>query len=355
MKQSIGACFVGLSTCVANADQPRRLSSFRLKPFSPTAPRLEKNTFLGWHRLCVDSVGSVPHPSSSHPTSNRFMHASRLVQLAATTASQHRQLFQQQVSAEFWGADQFWVLSRARVNEWARRLKSCHALRPNDDDFDPIAFWKSTAPVLEEVFLAEVCTRVWCATLSIVDDNQLHGELDPIARSVFVATLEARRRALRLLLFAKGLPGISTSLLNFLRRDCEAWTDYLLASLSPTRVAQDYCFEKRRMLDTARRVHRMTSARLEAQRHSASLVALQYWIGSHRKEPAICPELNSEIGATIVSCLPASAFDGCGIPRPNWMLATFQSDMLSISILEDLCNHPPQARQDTTDGLKDRR
>jgi hypothetical protein len=201
------------------------------------------------------------------------MHASRLVQLAAITASQHRVLIQHDGNTEYWGAEQFWVLSRARVNEWARRLKSCQTLRPHDAEFDPESFWDATAPVLEEVFLAEVCARVWCATLAVIDDDRLHGELDPIARSVFVASLEARRKALRLLLFAKGLPGISTTSLNFLRRDCESWADILLANLSSTRISQQFCFEKRRMLKMARQLHRTTSARLSAQRQSARLVA----------------------------------------------------------------------------------
>ena len=168
------------------------------------------------------------------------MHASRLVDLAAIVSAQHRMLCQQKVGPEFWAADQFWVLSRARLNEWARKLKCCESLRIQKPEFDAVQFWVETRPVIEEVLLSEICTRVWCATLSIIEQQRHPGELDPIARSVFIANLEARRRALRLILLAKGLSGISTTSVNSLRIECETWTDYLLADLSSFPLAQQY-------------------------------------------------------------------------------------------------------------------
>lgn len=282
------------------------------------------------------------------------MHASRLVEIAAINAFQHRSLRQQKVKAEFWGAEQFWVLSRARVNEWSRLLKSCNLLRPQKTDFDPQEFWAATAPILEEVFLAEVCTRIWCATLSVIDEDRLHGELDPIARSAFVANLEVRRRALRLLLFGRGLPNIATTSLNMLRRDCEVWTDNLLACLSPARISQQFCFDRKRLNETARKI-KYSSAKLNSERHTQELAAMRYILVSRASKPAVCEELNCEIAATILSCLPSTAFDSCGIPRPGWSTYGFREDLLSIDVLEDLCGNLSSSRYDISGGLKDRR
>ena len=147
----------------------------------------------------------VPNPNAGHlpalfkaftttPSPPKPMHASRLVELAIATAQLHRSLIDQVVTPESWRSDEFWVLSRARVNEWSRFMKACEQSRHgHEGQFEPRLFWRATEPLLEEVFLAEVCTRVWCATLTTVDEIRWQGELSPIARSVFVASLEVRR------------------------------------------------------------------------------------------------------------------------------------------------------------------
>lgn len=282
------------------------------------------------------------------------MHASQLVEIAALAASQHRVLMQERVKADYWSAEQFWVLSRARVNEWSRLLKASQLLRPQKPDFNPKEFWTESAPILEEIFLAEVCTRIWCATLAVIDDERLHGELDPIARSVFVANLEIRRRALRMLLFARGLPAVPTTTLNMLRRDCEIWTDSFLALMTPQRIAHQFCFDRHRLNQLARK-NKLSSAKVTTERHQYQLVTIRYALGSRGSNPASCAELNTEIAATILSCLPTNVFDSCGIPRPGWTVDTYHSDQLSLNVLEDLCGNLARLRYDVPGGLKDRR
>lgn len=282
------------------------------------------------------------------------MHASRLVELAAAVASFHRPLIEQDVAAEFWSAEHFWVLSRARVNEWSRLMKQCQRTRNESSDrFQPHMFWKATAPLIEEILLSEVCTRLWCATLTIIDEQRLHGELAPIARSVFVTNLEVRRRALRLLLFARGLQGIETTPINRLRHHCESWTDTLLSQLSMTRLAQQFGYDKRAIQQRVNQ-QRGKSARMNSIRKSIDQVGLRYGLAARKPFQNVCPELNSEIATGILACLPPTGFDGCGSPSLSWSVDGFQSDMLSINILEDLCGNSPRPRYDVLGSLKDR-
>ena len=283
------------------------------------------------------------------------MHASRLVELAAVIASQHRLLCQQQVDADFWAADQFWVLSRARINEWARSLRNCETIKLHENDFDPVEFWAETKPVIEEVLLSEICTRLWCASLSTIEEQRHPGELDPIARSVFIASLEARRRALRLILFAKGLPNVATSTVNELRLNCQLWTDYLLADLSSLSITKQFCFDRTRLQEDHHVRLQQRCLIASDTRRDARLMAMRYSLASRPWSPTVCGELNSEIGAVILSCLPISAFDGSGTQRVDLPISSSPSDMFSIDILADLYGTVGSTRFDSQSGLKDHR
>lgn len=286
------------------------------------------------------------------------MHASRLVELAVSATNFHRVMLDEFVNAESWRADEFWVLSRARVNEWSRLMKRCEQSR--HQEFQPRLFWRATEPILEEVFLSEMCTRIWCATLTIIDEKRLHGELAPIARSVFVANLEARRRALRLLLFARGLSGVSATSVNLLRRDCEIWTDGLLSQLASQRVAQQFGFDRRRIQRFAAqnslrgREPASWADTSSVSLSSLQLVSIQYGLAVRQMKDVVCPELNSELAANLLGCLPANGFNGCGEPRLSWAADSFCGDMLSIGVLEDLCGNSTRPRYDVPGGLMDR-
>ena len=279
------------------------------------------------------------------------MHAIRLVELAAIVTNQHRLLLQQKTDASFWAADQFWVLNRARVNEWSRALQRCESLKPRGEASSQPAFWQTARPVIEEVLYAEVCTRVWCATLSTIEEQRQPGDFDPIARSVFIANLEARRRALRLILVAKGLDGIGTTSINELRLACECWTDFLLAELPVLSISKQYCFDRlrvKRIFETRKQQINLKAAQTRQQ---ARMLAMHYRLATAPNAAPICGELNSEIAALILACLPAAAFDGCGAQRLELQVS---ADMMSVDVLADLYGTVGSTRFDSRRGMKDK-
>lgn len=272
------------------------------------------------------------------------MHSRFLVDVAAITASQNGAVINLASAAEDWRSDQFWVVSRARTNHWTARLKQIREWQKHRAKLDPRLFWAELEPVLEEVFLSEVSTRIWCATLAAVDHCLLPGELDPIARSVFVTCLEVRRQALRLLLFARGLPQVSTTSLNRLRFDCEVWTDQLLARIQPSSIATQFCFEKRRFRDLARAMRKLGKTRYAFQVWNVQLTGLLSSLATRRFLPPTSAELNAELCSLMMSCLPAQGFDATGILRPDWNVDVFQSDVYSLNVLHELCSEDVKAR-----------
>lgn len=291
---------------------------------------------------------------------NRFsclacMHARYLVELAAIVASQSRDLCGLAMTPDFWGGNQYWAISRARLQHWVTQLKAIHQRQYGRKNLEPSAFRKEAEPILEEIFLSEVCTRVWCATLAAIDHASLPGELDPIACNVFVANLEVRRRALRLLLFVRGLPGIGTNSLNRLRRDCETWTDQLLARISPTAIAVHFCFEKRRVREIAKHARCLGRSRRGHDHWIARLAILRYELAARPMLAPVCPELNSEVCSIILGCLPLSSFDASGMLRPSWGIDGFQSDTHTFSVLTDLCSNAVHPHSNVSRNPKDRR
>ncbi len=272
------------------------------------------------------------------------MHASKLVELAAIAASQNHVLRSQPSSPDDWAAERYWCISKTRLQRWTNHIKLFQQQLHEPALGGPVRLWQETEPILEEIFLAEVCTRVWCATLAVVDHHQLPGELDPVARSVFVGHLEARRRALRLLVFGSGLKSASTAPLNRLRQDCECWTDMLLANLAPARIARQFAFDTHRMSNVFARGPSPNVAKGSSDRWSAELVAMHVLLARRTLKPAVCPDLNAQLGAVILSCLSARSFDACGILRPGWYLDPFQEDSLAINVSTQLCGMPKLPR-----------
>jgi len=272
------------------------------------------------------------------------MHAGELVQLAAIAASQNHVLRSQPSSPDDWAAERYWCISKARLQRWIHHIKWLQQQLHEPAVGGPLRLWREAEPILEEIFLSEVCTRVWCATLAVVDHHQLPGELDPIARSVFVGHLEARRRALRLLVFGSSLKSASTGPLNRLRQNCECWTDMLLANLAPARIARQFAFDTQRMNHVFAHGQFPIVAKGTSDRWSAQLVAMHFLLARRTLKPAVCPELNAQMGDAILSCLSARSFDACGILRPGWYLDPFQADRSAANVTTQLCGLPKLLR-----------
>jgi hypothetical protein len=271
------------------------------------------------------------------------MHAGELVELAALVAAQHRVLRSASISYTDWAAEQFWAISKSRLNHWASSIRQFQDYLHACPDKDLPAVWSRAEPIIEEVLLAEPATRVWCASLAILDAERHQGELDPIARSVYIGSLEARRRVLRLLVFGRNLTSVRTMQLNRLRRDCEYWTDLFLAQMPPSRIARQFAFNGDRIKKLGGGQTAVVTGR-NAERWNASVAMLRFYLASYEQRPATCPELNRQFCAYVLQCLPARCFDGCGMLRPSWYQLPFESDHSSIDVAGDLCGAGPLGR-----------
>ncbi len=136
----------------------------------------------------------------------------------------------------------FWSASRARFNAWGFALHQCRA----DLGSHAPHSWMRWEPLLEEILMSELLTRVVCTILEELDSRRGTREYGPIAQSIFSGHLEARVRTLRLLLDGRDAGVERAARLNRLRLQMEQWTDLLLAHFPSDGPAAAFCFDTQR-------------------------------------------------------------------------------------------------------------
>lgn len=213
--------------------------------------------------------------------------------------------------------ERYWVGSKVRLDVWCQELKSA-SLQPAPRHTPS----SRTAGILAEILASEVLTRVWTGLATLVDRRLACGDYEPVVRSVLIGHLEARHRALRLLLDAHGLRPADVQPLDRLRREAERWTDLLIALLSlddTLGVVQPLSIDAARAqqfaqdLHVDRRLGRLDLVRglwLASLRTGAK--ALDHW-------PTVHPRLHEEIGAALLAAFPAENFDATGLLRSAWL------------------------------------
>lgn len=186
------------------------------------------------------------------------MHAHELVEVAAVVAVNADPLLARgPIGSQH--VVQYWTASRIRLDCWSLALKEYLQLQigstPQASAAGPLVVgWKSIRPVVEEILAAEVLTRVWAGVVCLSDTAPV---LAPIVRRVYAGHLEARNRALNVLVYGRGFSSQEAAELNGLRRRCERWSDLLLAyvhnvAAHQASLIQEFAFEPDRTREYAR-------------------------------------------------------------------------------------------------------
>ena len=135
-----------------------------------------------------------------------------------------------------------------------------------------------------------------------------------IARSVLVGQLEARNRALSLLVNGPALASRHAVRLNRLRRRAECWSDLLVGYLETTVDVSEFGADRNR----TRNFH-------EDFRHQRRrewpllLTSLRAGFATAFDQRSPNVDLNAEIAASVLSFFPPQLFDANGTLRSQWV------------------------------------
>lgn len=262
------------------------------------------------------------------------MHARQQAEIAAWLALNSTAIAHGSQRVEGLLAASYWSNSKSRLSRWNAALKTFdHDVRNPDTAHNP---WPAIETVVEEVVVSEMLTRVWSAVLVAVDEASGRGELAGLAHSVYIGHMEARNRAMRLLLAGRGLNERLFDRINQLRRSLEKWTDLFLAWIPNANVARRFAFDRARF-DDYRSEHDFYSDQQQANRHQVLIRSMAQMLVSLTGQWTANPELNRRIVDGALACIDRDAFDSTGLPKTLaavWIERAHSDAQLFVSQLE---------------------
>ncbi len=211
--------------------------------------------------------------------------------------------------------ERFWDRSQRRLKLWLTGLMHYQRRFPVVAPEDHQQLWSDIVPMLEEIFVSEVLTRVWGAILTAMDQERGTHQTEPIARNVLIGHLDARKRALQLLVTDPGLTLGHLQPIDSIRRRVERWTDLLLGHLVERYSVDDFAFDPQRAREFG------AQQLLQSQENSRDQAWILLLIGlrsSFSDTPVGPPNevIQEEIISSILACFPPAAFQPEGPFRP---------------------------------------
>lgn len=246
------------------------------------------------------------------------MHAREHVQLAAYLAVHAPTYIRASPSLQPAGLERFWVASKCRLDRWGIRLKTHSQLVDGGKQSDLPRFWNAVRPVIEEILISDVLTRVWMSTCLAYDRIHRCNAAEPVVRSVFLGHMESRNRALNLLLHGRGLEAALMVPLNRLRRRAERWTDMLLGYIAAETDVNSFGYDQSRVREFATDIR---DQRYRTTKGAAWALLLESALEAFGGE--VCPEpanadLNRDIAQAVMASFGRELFDHTGLIRPMW-------------------------------------
>ena len=264
------------------------------------------------------------------------MHARELAQLAALVATHGSVLIRGAAQISDASLNQYWTASKCRLDRWTRLLKSHNALMQGAAPPQRDEHWQAVRPVLEEILTSELLTRVWTAVACAHDRRRGQNEAEPVVRSVLIGHLEARNRALQMMVFGQGIGAHQAVELNRLRRRVESWTDMLLGFVSLEDGGDDLSFDRDRVTEFA------DDLRYEQQtptgRYAWPLMLASLNAAFEKGISHTCPnaELNRQIAAGVLACFGSELFDSTGQMKSLWQIRLDNTTTDAEGMLDEL-------------------
>ena len=267
------------------------------------------------------------------------MHACQLAEIGSWTAVYSEALVFGEDDQPALIAKEYWLASKVRIGQWITALRIFESdLKDENRSHDP---WPAIETVVQEVLISEFLTRVFSASVLAHDWYHESDELHGLAHSINVSHIEAKNRAIRVLLAGQGDNEEVFDRLNVLRRKLERWTDLFLAQVPNLETARMFSFDANRVTDFFNE-QRLQRGPEFTRRQQVLMASFAMEMKKYKTAYSANPDLNSRIGSGVMSCFPADRFDSLGLPKSARMLWLEKTQLDTQLLVDELIEYENQ-------------
>lgn len=205
----------------------------------------------------------------------------------------------------------YWKCCRGRMLDWLRRLETISSEAGCTGADQHPALWEAAKPMVDEILVTDILTRVWATVLAASDMNRGTREVTPIARHTFNGHLDVRNRALRLILHDLQLPVSEVARVDRLRRKAERWADILIGHLALNYQLDEFVYEPERAVEFGEGQLREILRATDEPLWEFVLTGIRLAF-AHQQDAASSDDWNQKIVRSILGSFPADSFDEFG-------------------------------------------
>jgi len=241
------------------------------------------------------------------------MHAYELADLAALAAIHGEQLITADAATIDGALSGYWKASRCRLDRWCRSLAllTKHYQRGE---------WTSNEiGTVEEILVSEILSRVVAAIAVAHDQRHAASESAPVARNIFAAHLDVKRRAIALVVAPHRNTEQADDFLA-LRCQCDRWTDLVLAYLTPHVAVEEFAANPARVGDFAYDARGHLQFGIPSETVVAMiLTGMRSSLSPLSAVPSPNTDLNLEIATAVLGGFAPEFFDSHGHLKSTWI------------------------------------
>lgn len=274
------------------------------------------------------------------------MHARELVELSAIVSAQGPVLIRGVERLSSSGMQEYWTASKIRMDRWGHCLRD-YTVKAGNSQWHK-AQWPHIQSVLEEIITGELLTRIWTAVVHAHDRHHGSDDANPIAQSVLLGHIEAKNRALTLLIRGQGIDTGVAKMLNNLRRRTERWADLLIGYLAGIHDCDQFAAEPQRAKDYSKDLNYQRQQPGGHQAWPLILASLRmaYQTGMSQNSPNA--DLNGRIASSILSCFQPELFDSTGLFCSMWLMRLANSANDAQGMIDELLSVDNSQQQKKT-------
>lgn len=236
----------------------------------------------------------------------------------------------------------YWKCTRGRMIDWLRKLDATISEAGVAPLSQHVGLWRSVEPLIAEVFVTEVLTRVWAATLTAADLHRGDNSCGPIAQHTMKGHIECRNRALELMANSLQVPLVVMSQVDRIRRKAERWSDLLIGHLVLHYQLDQFAFEEARSIEFGQSQIREIVKATDEPVWEFVLAGVRLAFSSVNDMDAPSDTWNRGIVRSVLGAFPRDSFDSTGTFKSIRRVRIERSSTSTDSLSEVLLRNPAE-------------